>query len=403
MQILREFFDRNDKFFELKILFLICFLDIAALWFCASFLSISYHEAKVFFYKSDFVSYLIHISTAFFGQNEFALRMPMVVLHVFSVILLYNVSKFYLSHSIDRLFSVSLFVLLPGVVASAVLVSDAGLCIMLALLLIYLFHLKKYILFYVILFLTAFIKGEFIVLYLAFFIYALTRKNAFLAWFCVLLFAFDIYFFGFDTKGKPSGHFVDTFGIFAAVFSPFVFAYFVYTIYRIWVKESSKELLWYVSVSAFCFSILISLRQRFAIEIFLPFCVISTPLMVKVFMNSYRIRLARFRRKYTFMAAFVLVFLLVGYIFIVFNHLAYRYLDDPKQHFAYRQNVAKELSKELKNRQIYKIYSSDNKLALRLKFYGIEKSGKFRLKYGGNDIVIKRMGKKIANFTLKKL
>ncbi|MFC2587621.1 MAG: glycosyltransferase family 39 protein [Campylobacter sp.] len=348
----------------------ICALDLLLLLYCASTLSISYQEARVFFGDGSVIGYVARASCALFGQNDFALRAPAMLFHLISVILLYKISKFYLKFELDRLLCVLLFIVLPGALASALTVNNAGLCVMLALLSIYFFH-ERSKLFYPLFVSLFFVNGDFLIFYAAFFIYAIYRKNAPLAWISALLLTATFGVFGFDTKGRPSGHFIDTFGIFAAVFSPFVFIFFVYTIYRIWIKEQ-KELLWFVCVSSFCFCMLVSVRQRLELEVFLPFCIIATPLMIRTFFGSYRVRLPKFRRAHKAISAAILVFLCLNWLFLAFNQILYPFLNEPQKHFAYKFHVAKELASELKRLGEDKIYVGNEKLALRLKFYDID-------------------------------
>ena len=138
------------------------------------------------------------------------------------------------------------------------------------------FHIKKKILFSFFFCLAFSIDGDFLIFYAGFFIFALYKRKPPLAWLSAILFLLTLYLFWLETNGRPSGHFIDTFGIFAAVFSPFVFIFFVYTIYRIWVKEK-KDLLWFIAICSFCFCMIVSVRQRLELEQFLPFCVIATP------------------------------------------------------------------------------------------------------------------------------
>jgi putative membrane protein len=196
--------------------------------------------------------------------------------------------------------------------------------------------------------------------------------------------------------------------IFAAAFSPFVFVYFVYAMYRIWIKEA-KNLLWFVCITAFLFCLFLSIRQRLELENYLPFCVISVPILVRVFFSSYRVRLPMFRRGYKILASFVATSLLAGFLFVLFNEMLYGALKDPTRHFVYRYHVAKELAKELKNKGIENIVVEDNKLALRLKFYGIDTQPDANLRlaildqkdnYG--NIAVYKFGVKIANFKIIK-
>ncbi|MBR8464532.1 glycosyltransferase family 39 protein [Campylobacter sp. faydin G-24] len=384
---------------------LICLIDALFLVFCVSNLSISYYEASIFFEKNNAISYIIRASCAVFGRNDFALRLPMIIFNILSIILLYKISKFYIKFEFDRIVSVILFVLLPGTLTSGVVVDNAGFCMMLTLLVVYLYHSKFYLLFYIVFISLVTIDGDFMVLYLAFFFFATNRKNIRLAWVSGLLLLFSFYLFGFDTRGRPSGHFIDTFGIFAAVFSPFVFLFFIYTLYRIWVKES-KELLWFIAASSFCFCMIISIRQRLQLEEFLPFCLIATPIMVRVFFNSYRVRLPQFRKKYKIFTALVLVFLYFNSITLALNPLLYTIMHHPDRHFAYKFHVVRELSDELKKLGETDIYVRDYKLGLRLKFYGIYASNSAKKELidtnldKTSQIKIEKFDKLIASFDI---
>ena len=121
--------------------FLICLIDCIFLLYTANSLSISYSEAEIFFNKQNFLSHVLNLSVQIFGQTDIALRSVMIAFHVISVVLMYKVSKFYIKLEFDRLIAVLLFILLPGTIASALIVNNAGLCVMLALLCIYFFHI----------------------------------------------------------------------------------------------------------------------------------------------------------------------------------------------------------------------------------------------------------------------
>ena len=402
LERVREFASRHIAFS----VFLICLIDFVFLLYAANSLSISYNEAEIFFQKHSLLSYILKLSTHFFGQNDLAVRGVMIFFHIASVILMYKVSKFYIKLEFDRIIAVLLFVLLPGTLASALIINNAGICIALALLCIYLFHIKKKILFGIFFCLAFFIDGDFLIFYAGFFIFALYKRKPPLAWLSAILFLLTLYFFGFETNGRPSGHFIDTFGIFAAVFSPFVFIFFVYTIYRIWVKEK-KDLLWFIAICSFCFCMIVSVRQRLELEQFLPFCVIATPLMVRLFFNSYRVRLPKFRRGYKICTISVMLFLTLNWAAIVFNQIFYLFLEDPTRHFVYKFDVAKELASKLKAAGIEEVTTDNERLALRLKFYGIKTKSYSKNLLASADLdekskfSIEKMGKVVANFNIK--
>lgn len=355
------------------ILFFICFLDALILLYCISNLSISYDEAKIFYTQNSLLSFIIRLSCKFFGQNDYALRLPFLVFHFISLILFYKISKHVLKKKNDRYISTFLFILLPGILVSAILVNEAGFVLLLMLLMIYLYQNNFLNLFYILMFVCAFISNSFMIFYvciLMFGIYTKARRISFIALFCFII---SIYFFGFDMSGKPRGYLLDTIGIFAAVFSPFIFLYFVYTIYRIAIKEANKDIIWFVSGGSFMICALLSIRQKLYLEDFLPFSTIATMLMVRVFFNSYRVRLAQFRTKYKIITSFAIFSLIFFNMLIVLNPVLYSsyFKDNPKKHFAYSYHVTKELSDFLKENGFNELYIKDKKMALRLKFYGI--------------------------------
>ena len=402
LERVREFASRHIAFS----VFLICLIDFVFLLYAANSLSISYNEAEIFFQKHSLLGYILKLSAHFFGQNDLAVRGVMIFFHIASVVLMYKVSKFYIKLEFDRIIAVLLFVLLPGTLASALIINNAGICITLALLCIYLFHIKKKILFSLFFCLAFFIDGDFLIFYAGFFIFALYKRKPPLAWLSAILFLLTLYFFGFETNGRPSGHFIDTFGIFAAVFSPFVFIFFVYTIYRIWVKEK-KDLLWFIAICSFCFCMIVSVRQRLELEQFLPFCVIATPLMVRVFFNSYRVRLPKFRKGHKICTSLVMLFLIFNWSAIIFNQIFYLFLSDPTKHLTYKFDVAKELADKLKEAGVRDIATEDTRLALRLKFYGIKTKSYSKNLLASADLdekskfSIEKMGKVVANFNIK--
>lgn len=105
-----------------------------------------------------------------------------------------------------------------------------------------------------------FVSGAFFGLFLAIFIFGVYRRDAKMAWVAALLFALCFYLYGFDSSGKPRVHLLDTVSIFAAAFSPFIFVYFVYAMYKIWIKETKFALVCLHNSVLFC--IVLSIRQR---------------------------------------------------------------------------------------------------------------------------------------------
>ncbi|MCR6593920.1 hypothetical protein [Campylobacter insulaenigrae] len=370
-----------------RYLFTFLLLDFCALLYGISTLSISYNEAKIFFYDHSLIAMISRLGTTIFGQNDYGLRIPFVLLHSFSCILLYLLALKCTKTSFDALMSVVLFILLPGSVASALLINESSIVIFLTLLILVLFEYKKNILFYVFLVFSLVIDGNFAILYLAFFFYGIYKRDKILIFSALVLFAIAMSIYGFDASGKPQGYFLDTIGIFAACFSPLIFLYFFYVIYKI-LLQKEKPLLWFVIATTFIFCLLFSLRQRLFLEDFLPFCVVCTPLLLRYLMSSYRSRLPQLRIKHNIFIECSLIFLVLFYLGLIFNHSFYYILKSPQKHFAYNYHIAKELAKVLKENNILEVQAKKD-LALRLKFYGIQE-GEKRLLYSDkpSNIVI---------------
>ncbi len=358
-------------------LFFLIACDVVLLAYGIGTLSISYKEAVVYFDNRDFLHYLVRFFTSFLGQNDYALRLPFVLFHAGSILLMYKVSGYFLKKESYRLLSVVTFMLLPGIVGSALLVNSAGAAIFFTLLFVFLFLRGNKILSILLLVAMLFIDNSFMVLYLGVFAYAVYVKDRSLALICGFLFLAALQMYGFPMHGKPKGYIIDTLISYSLIFSPLVFLYFFYTIYRILMKEE-KNIVWFISFIALVFSILISYRQRILIDDFAPYVVISVPLMVKMFMTSYRIRLPELRVGHKVLFVFVFAMLFANFTATYLYKYFYLYIDNPKKHFAYKYNIAKELATKLKSLKIFGV-TTTKRLQKRLAFYGIEKNSRFIL------------------------
>jgi uncharacterized MnhB-related membrane protein len=340
-------------------------------------LSISYKEALNVFVNNSILSVITNISIYIFGQNDIALRFPFILFYLFSILLMYKLTENYFRYEKDRFIAICTFMLLPGVLSASLLVNSAIIVIFLTLLYLYYFekHEKHS---YVLLIFFLFIDNSFAILYLALFFYSFKNQDKKLMYFSMIFFIFSMYIYGFDTGGRPRGFLVDTFAIYATVFSPLLFLYFVYSLYRSGVKNE-RTLTWYISMTALILSVIFSVRQRIYIEDFGPYVVISLPFMLKTFFHSYRVRLKEFRLNYNILAILIVIMLSINVILTFINKPLYLILPNPSKHFVYQYHFVKELSEELKKRNIDEITMLDEQLQLRLKFYNITKGEKYFL------------------------
>ena len=367
---------------------------VIVLIFLVDSYSISAKEANIYFNGGiNTLSLITNFSTNIFGQNDYALRIPFILFYIGSAILLYLLTNDYFKSERDRLISISIFMLLPGVNSAALLVNESIIVIFGTLLYLYLYKLKEKE-YYALLVLFLFIDNSFAILFLALFFYSLRKKDDILLIVSLSLFGLSMTLYGFDMHGSPRGYLLDTFAIYATIFSPVLFLYFFYSLYRIGIKWE-KDLYWYISMTALGLSLVFSLRQKIAIDDFAPFVVIAIPLMVRLSIHSLRVRLKEFRTMNYLLIRLSLGVLLLSFILLVFNKSLYLYLENPSKHVANEHYVAKELADTLKNMNITKV-STNKKLAQRLKFYGIEYDENVLLstkKINENDKVINVMYK----------
>ena len=266
---------------------------------------------------------------------------------------------------------------LPGVLSASLLVNTAIIVTFFTLLYIYFYQKHKKHLYYLLPFLLL-VDNSFAILFLALFLFSLKTKDRKLLYISSILFVVSLLIYGISTDGKPRGFLIDTVGIYAAIFSPILFLYFLYVIYRLIVIKQT-DLTTYISATALILSILVSFRQKIYIEDFAPYVVIAIPSMVKMFLHSYRVRLKEFRTNYNIAAILIVVMLGINVVFTFLNKPLYLIIQNPQKHFVYQYHIAKELSNELKTREINNIVLDDKDLLLRLKFYEIEEGNDYYL------------------------
>lgn len=381
-------------------------LHTGILFYISGNFSISYKEAYIYFESFSILKILTNISTSIFGQNDIALRLPFILLYLGSGILLHKLTENYFRRERDRFISIAIFMMLPGVNSAGLLVNESIIVIFSTLLYLYLYK-KGSKENYILLFLFLFIDNSFAILYLALFFYSLKEKNNKLLVVSLVLFGLSMSMYGFEVGGRPRGYLLDTFGIYASIFSPFLFLYFFYSLYRIGIKWE-KDLIWYISITALGLSLIFSLRQRVAIEDFAPFVVIAIPIMVRLFFHSYRVRLKEFRKNHKLFSSIVLGVLFLNFMLFITNKFLYLVIENPKKHFAYKHHIVKELSEELKKHEINEVFTKNKKLSLRLKFYGIKESTKYyitqtKVKSPFKTIFINYHGKNVATYYILSL
>ena len=358
----------------------------------ASELGIGPDEAKIIFSKDWYSWPFFRLYSLW--PYEIVVRLPVIIISLINIALFYTLAKRYLKEH-DALLSALLFSLLPAVLGAGVIINKAPFIIFLTLIFLLLFSYEKFIYIYALFLL--FIDKAFAILFLSVALFYFFHKKIWQAWYYLLLFALSIYLYGFDVGGKPKSFFLDTFAVFSAIFSPLLFFYYFYTIYRILIKEQ-KDLLWFISATPFLFALLLSFRQKISLIDFAPFAVIGVILMIKLFLHSVRIRLLRYRKRFYYAFAIVMVVLVANDVMLLVHNKLFS-LFPSSVHFFRNYYEGVLLAKELKKRNIFCIQSKA-KLALQLRFYGIKECGMYKLnqKAQGIPIILKKGNEIFATY-----
>ncbi len=376
---------------------------IVVLVYLANDFSIASRELNIFENKIGFAGWTSHFFENIFPLNSVTIKLPFIIFYTFSSILLYLLTDDYFRYQKDRVLASAIFMILPGVNSAAIMLNESIVVIFFTLLYLYLYKLKgkeNYFL----LFLYLFIDNSFAILYLALFFYSMKKKDDRLLFVSLILFGLSMSIYGFEIGGKPQGYLIDTFGIYASVFSPLLFLYFFYAIYRFGIKYD-RDMYWYLAITALLLSFVFSLRQKVYLEDFAPFVVVAIPVMVKLIMHSTRVRVKEHSGNYRFLGYLLLFSLILNFGVFVLNKTLYLVLENPKKHFAYDYHIVKELAQVLKDKKISAVKCQDKGLSQRLKFYGIEIGGKYllqeiKLNNKKSDIDIAYFGKSVAKFDL---
>ncbi len=349
-------------------------LYIVAVFYLAISTPISPHEAKIFYTSSDLVSTLMHwgdtlLSAPIFGF--LGLRIFFMLFGFVSLILFYKLSRRYFIRDGDAYLSTMIFMLLPGIVTGVTLANIAIIVLCIVLLFVLLYEREQYLLLPFLMLALFFIHEASIIFFVAILLYGLIHRDKKLS---IAAAAFLIVFIylakGIEIGGRPSGHFVEIFGLYATVFSPLLFLYFFYAMYRILLREK-KNLLWYISFTALIFSLVLSLRQRVYITDFAPYVMISVVLMLDTLNRSVRVRLPEFQKYYKRGFYIVIGFLVLSASLIIFHKASYLLMQSPDKHFAKRIYKPYYLAKQLKKDKVPCYNKARGRERYQLKYYDI--------------------------------
>ncbi|WP_420835236.1 hypothetical protein [Nautilia profundicola] len=251
---------------------------------------------------------------------------------------------------------------------------------------------------YILLGILVFLDYSFISLYFALIFYSIYKKDNLLLVLSLLFLAINANYFNYDIGGKPKGHFLDLFGTYFLIFSPFVFIFFLFSIYKGFF-DKKRDIVFFIAFFTFIISIILSFRQRIKIDDYAPYTLIYIVYMVKYYLNSYRVRLPQFRKTYKIMFVFLLFTLLMFDTALFLN----RYT--PARNLSSSYYFIKPLVSELKKRNIDYITTDNKRLLKALEFYGVKKGNVFKIKYKKreNKVSIFHKNRKFLEIDVSKL
>jgi len=351
------------------IFFFIIFYS-CAIFYLATTTPITPHEANIFYTSDDIVSTLMHWGDSLVG-GFLGLRIFFILFGFLSITLFYELSRRYFTERSDAYVATTIFMFLPGVLTATTLANEAIIVLPLVLYFVLMYERQSFWSLPFVMLSLFFIHDASIIFFVALLLYGLAHKDKKLSIFsAAFLIAFIYLAKGIEIGGGPSGHFVEIFGLYATVFSPLLFLYFFYAMYRILLREE-KTLLWYISFTALAFSLLLSIRQRIHISDFAPYVTIAIILMLDVFKNSIRVRLPEFQKLYKRAFIVVVFFLGLSVSLIVFHQVFFLMLEDSSQHFAKKVYEPYFLAEELKSEGIDCYDGAHGREIYQLKYYHI--------------------------------
>ncbi|QCT94543.1 hypothetical protein FE773_04930 [Caminibacter mediatlanticus TB-2] len=367
---------------RLILFFLLYYLFL--FWYGVNFLSFSIVEVESI-EKFPLLNLILNVSFYLFGVNDFALRIPSLIISVFNVMLFFNIAKYYFKKENDIFFTTIIFALIPGFIISSLIINKSIYLLFFTLLFVFLYKKNRFFS-YLLLMAGVFLDKSLIVLYLGIVFYSIYKKDNLLLVLSLILLTFNANFFNYKIGGKPKGYFLNVLGTYFLIFSPLVFVYFLFSLYKGFFLK--KDIIFFIAITSFLVSILFSFRQRIKIDDYAPYVLPYTIYMVKIFLKSYRIRLPRFRNSYK------LLFVILFSSLIIFDIALFLNSYTPARKLTNSFYFIKPLTKKLKNKNIDFVYCNNTKLCKSLYFYGIKKGSIYYLKYNKSSLKVSIFHKK---------
>lgn len=356
---------------EQKLLGYICiyFLLLAAVAYTTP---ISPSEAKLFYQDTYTISaYLMHLGQRLLG-GEIGFRFPFLFLGILNAYLFYSISLSRLESRKDAITSLVIYLLLPGVITSTILSSDAGIMSTSVLLVLYM-YIKQYSRFIVLpLLLLMFVHWSATFVYLSMIIYAIFKRDKYLL-IANLMLLLLYFFIGIPIPEESSrNYFFELLGVYAAIFSPLLFIYVFYSLYRA-LFRGIRDIVWAIPFLTLIMSLAFSMDERVIIVDFSPYIMIAVIVAVRTYYQSLRIRLKPFQKGYKMIFHIVTLSLVGNAIVLLLHQPIYRWIGKEYYPIVLPVYEPYDLSQKLLKEGINCIDNVKRKTYYQMRYYGIKK------------------------------
>jgi len=304
--------------------------------------------------------------------NELGLRLFFLLLGALNAYLFYLISSIVFQKREDRFLTLFFYLMLPGVIISTVLANDAVLVTALVLLFLYAYLHKKQTLSFLPLLLLSLVHWSALYFYMILMLYGLFQKEKqiFLAAVSAVLFYLLL---GIERpEPVPGNHFFEMLGIYATIFSPLLFVYLFYALYRTLLR-GSRDLLWYISFGALVISLILSLQERVKVTDFSAYLMLGIIVAVRTYLESLNVRLRRFQKSYRLFFGIVMIPLFVSVFTMILHQPIYRILGKRYYPVVAPVYVPYDNALALKKRGKKCTETSTRKVLYQMRYYGLEK------------------------------
>ena len=333
---------------------------------------ISPSEAYLFFQSKTTPTVLLMHWGSFIVANELGMRLFFLVLGFANAYLFYRLTADFFTREKERLLALYFYLMLPGAIISTVLANDAVIIAFFLLLYMYFYMREKPILSLFPLFLLALVHWSALYLYMILVLYGLFQKKKEVFWAAIVATVFYAMLGASMPEPVVGNHFFETLGIYATIFSPLLFVYLFYALYRTLLR-GDRGLLWYISFGILIISLILSLQERIKITDFSAYLMPGVIVAVHSYLSSLKVRLKRFQKGYRISFLMLVASLVLSSLVMLLHQPVYRLLGPKYYPIVAAVYEPYDRAVSLKMKQKKCVEESRQKVLYQMRYYGLDK------------------------------